>query len=69
MHCKKNSVIGCLEHGKRIHIRKQFAHEITQHGQMKLVRVSTTFQLADLLTKPLHFPQYICPHVGTLLPT
>jgi hypothetical protein len=24
-----NSVIGCREHGKRIHIRKHFAHEIT----------------------------------------
>ena len=50
-----NNVIGGRERAKYIDIRKHFAHEVIQNGHMKLIRVSTTSQLADILTKPLHF--------------
>jgi hypothetical protein len=33
---------------------------------MKLIRVSTTSQLADILTKPLHFPQFLACIAGIL---
>ncbi len=34
------------------------AHEAIQNGHMKRIRVATSQQLADVLTKPLHFPQW-----------
>jgi hypothetical protein len=43
-----NNVIGGREHAKHIDIRKHFAHEVIQNGHMKLIRVSTTSQLAHL---------------------
>ncbi len=39
------------------HIRKHFAHEFIQIGAMLLVKVSTSAQLADILTQGLHLPQ------------
>ena len=61
-----NNVIGGRERAKHIDIRKHFAHEVIQNGQMKLIRVSTTSQLADILTKPLHFPQFLACVAGIL---
>jgi hypothetical protein len=61
-----NNVIGGRERAKHIDIRKHFAHEVIQNGHMKLIRVSTTSQLADILTKPLHFPQYLACVAGIL---
>ena len=46
-----NHIIGGRERAKHIDIRKRFAHEVIQNGHMKLVRVSTSAQLADILTK------------------
>ena len=53
-----NNVIGGRERAKHIDIRKHFAHEVIQNGHMKLVHIATSLQLADILTKPLHFPQW-----------
>ena len=52
-----NNVIGCRERAKHIDIRKHFAHEVIQNGGMRLVKVPTKVQLADILTKGLHLPQ------------
>jgi hypothetical protein len=49
-----NNVIGGRERAKHIDIRKHFAHEVIQNGNMQLVRVATAFQLADIFTKGLH---------------
>ncbi len=53
-----NNIIGGLERAKRIDIRKHFAHEVIQNGEMRLVRVPTSSQLADILTKGLHYQQW-----------
>jgi hypothetical protein len=53
-----NNVIGGRERAKHIDIRKHFAHEVIQNGHMTLVRVPTTSQMADILTKPLHLQQW-----------
>jgi hypothetical protein len=53
-----NNVIGGRERAKHIDIRKHFAHEAIQNGHMRLIRVSTTRQFADILTKGLHQPQW-----------
>ena len=34
-----------------------FAHEVIQNGEMRLIKVATKLQLADILTKGLHLPQ------------
>jgi hypothetical protein len=60
-----NNVIGGRECAKHIDIRKHFA-QVIQNGHMKLVSVSTTSQLADKLTKPLHFQQYLACVAGIL---
>ena len=52
-----NNVIGGRERAKHIDIRKHFAHEVIQNGAMRLVKVPTSAQLADILTKGLHLPQ------------
>ena len=46
-------VLGGRERAKHIDIRKQFAHEAVQNGHIWLYQISTEYQLADLLTKPL----------------
>ncbi len=61
-----NNVIGGRERAKHINIRKHFAHAVIPNGKMKLVRVSTTSQLADILTKPLHSPQNLACVAGIL---
>ena len=53
-----NNVIGGRERAKHIDIRKHFAHEVIQNGKMRLVRVPTASQLADVFTKALHYPQW-----------
>jgi hypothetical protein len=60
-----NNVIGGRKR-KHVDIWKHFAHQVIQNGRMKLFRVSTTSQLADILTKPLHFPQYLACVAGIL---
>ncbi len=61
-----NNVVGGRERAKHIDIRKHFAHEVIQNGNMKLIRVSTTSRLADILINPLHFPQYLACVAGIL---
>ena len=48
-----NNIIGGRERAKHIDIRKHFAHEVIQSGQLRLIRVSTEEQLADMFTKSL----------------
>ncbi len=55
---KWGNLIGGREHAKHIHIRKHFAHEVIQNRQMRLIRVPTDEQLADIFTKALPFPQF-----------
>ena len=52
-----NNVIGGRERAKHIDIRKHFAHEMIQNGEMRLIKVATKDQLADILTKGLRLPQ------------
>jgi hypothetical protein len=52
-----NNIIGGRECAKHIDIRRHFAHEVIQNCEMRLVRVSTSSQLADI-TKGLHYPQW-----------
>ncbi len=54
-----NNVIGGREQTKHIDIRKHFAHEVIQNGAMRLVKVPTAQQKADILTKGLHLPQVL----------
>ncbi len=61
-----NNVIGGRERVMRIDIRKHLAHDVIQNGQTKLVRVATANQLANILTKPLHFPQWQACVAGIL---
>ncbi len=46
---------------------KHFAHEVIRNGEMQLIKVSTTSQLADILTKGLHdMPQFLACANGIL---
>jgi hypothetical protein len=54
-----NDVIGGRERATHIDIRKHFAHELIRDGEMTLIKVSTTSQLAAILTKGLHLPQFL----------
>jgi hypothetical protein len=49
-----NNIICGRERAKHIDIRKHFAHEAIQLGYLRLLRVSTTQQLADIFTKSIH---------------
>ena len=49
-----NNVIGGRERAKHIDIRKHFAHEVIQNGQMRLVKVPTSAQMNDIMTKVFH---------------
>ena len=53
-----NNVIGGRERAKHIDIRKHFAHEVIQNGHIRLVRVDTANQLADVFTKSLQPAQF-----------
>jgi hypothetical protein len=61
-----NNVIGGRERAKQIEIRKHFAHEAIQNGPMRLILVLTSRQLADILTKGVHVPQWQSCVEGTL---
>jgi hypothetical protein len=61
-----NNVIGGRERAHHIDIRKHFAHEVIRNGDMKLIKVSTTSQLADILTTGLHLPQFLACVNGIL---
>ena len=49
-----NHVMGGRERAKHIDIRKHFAHEAVQNRHLRLHKIATEHQLADLLTKALH---------------
>ena len=51
-------MIGGRERAKHIDIRKNFAHEAAQIGHLRLKRVSTDDQLADVFTKSLQPAQF-----------
>ena len=53
-----NHVVGERERAKHIDIRKHFAHEAVQNGHMRLYKIATEFQLADILTKALQLHQF-----------
>ena len=53
-----NNVIGGRERAKHTDIRKHFAHEAAQLGHLRLYRVSTADQLADVFTKSLQPEQH-----------
>ena len=61
-----NHVIGGRERAKHIDIRKHFAHETIQNRQMRLIKVETSSQLADIFTKPLQLQQFIACRDGLL---
>ncbi len=61
-----NNVIGGRERAKHIYIRKHFAHEVFQNGAMRLIKVPTAHQMADILTKGLHLPQVLACVDGLL---
>ena len=63
-----NNIISGRERAKHIDIRKHFAHEVIQNGQMLLVKVPTASQMADILTKGLHLPQVLACVDGLLHP-
>ena len=53
-----NHIIGGSERAKRIDIRKHFAHEAIQTRHMRLIRVPTDEQLADIFTKAIPFSKF-----------
>ena len=53
-----NNVIGGRERAKHIDIRKYFANETIKNGHMILKKVTTTAQLADIMTKGVKLPQW-----------
>ncbi len=52
-----NNVISGRERAKHIDIRKHFALEVIQNGQMQLVKVPTASQMAHILIKGLNLLQ------------
>ena len=54
-----NHIIGGRERAKHIDIRKHFAHEAIQNRHMRLIKVGTDDQMADVLTKALPFPAFM----------
>ena len=61
-----NHVIGGREQAKHIDIRKHFAQTTIQNRQMRLIKVETSSQLADIFTKPLQLQQFIACREGLL---
>ncbi len=53
-----NNIISCRERAKHIDIRKHFTHEVIQNSHLRLVRVDTSEQLAEIFTKGLHYQQW-----------
>ena len=46
-----NVVISGCERAKHIDIRKNFAHEVIQNGEMRLIKVATKYQLTISLPR------------------
>ena len=61
-----NNVIGGRERAKHIDLRKHFAHEAIQQGHLRLIRVDTADQLADVFTKSLQPRQHAACISGIL---
>ena len=61
-----NNVLGGRERAKHINIKKHFAHEVIQNGQMQLVKVRRASQMADTLSKGLHLLQVLACVYGLL---
>ena len=61
-----NHVIGGRERAKHIDIRKHFAHETIQNRKLRLAKVDTSNQLADILPKPLQLQQFLACQEGIL---
>ncbi len=55
-----NHIIGGRERAKHIDILKHFAHEVIQNRHIRLIRLPTDEQLAEIftVTKELPFPQF-----------
>ena len=51
---------------KHNRIRHFFVRERVSEGELDVKRVSTEFQLADIMTKPLHKPRFetVCNQIG-----
>ncbi len=54
-----NHVIGGRERAKHIDLRKHFAIEAIQNWMMRLIKIDTSKQPADIFTKPLVYAQFI----------
>ena len=61
-----NHVIGGRERAKHIYIRTHFAHKTIQNRQMRLIKVETSSQLADIFTKQPQLQQFIACSDGLL---
>ena len=61
-----NNVIGGRERAKHIDICKHFAHKTIQNRQMRLIKVETSSQLADIFTKQPQLQQFIACRDGLL---
>ena len=53
-----NNITGGRERAEHIDIRKHFAHEAIQNCHVTTVKVSTTSQLADIMTKVVKSDQW-----------
>ena len=61
-----NNIIDGRERAKHIDIRKHFAHEDICNGHMIMVKVATTSQLADIMTKGVKPDQWEIYTTGLL---
>ena len=61
-----NHMIVRRERVKHIDISKHFAHETIQNRQMRLIKVETSSQLADIFTRPLQLQQFLAFRDGLL---
>jgi len=61
-----NNMIGGRERAKHIDLRKHFAHEKIQEGHIRMLRVDTSEQLADVFTKSLQPPTFAVLKPGIL---
>ncbi len=61
-----NNVISRRKQAKHVDISKHFADDEIRNGEVRLIKVSTTSQLADILTKGLHMQQFLACVNGIL---
>jgi hypothetical protein len=54
-----NHVIGGRECAKHIALSKHFVHETIQNRMMRMTKIDTSKQIADIFTKPLAYAQFI----------